>query len=129
MITTFAENVGAFLFVGLCMILSGKLAYFLNALIVSEAKKGEVVDYADALIAIGKLVLCWVQHMKATWLATVCTVAIFLILWGSTEASIQASFGFASIAYAIGGVLTPRFIQQLNAVVETPQVLPEDASE
>ncbi len=127
----FARNVGWLLSLGLVMALVGHIVFVVLKLIWDQGAIGEEVDSGDALIASAKTVGSWLQLLKSSWLATVCAVAVLLLLWGYTEVGFYASLGFSALTYAISGVLTPTVLNRLKplAASQSAQALPEKSSD
>ena len=121
--THFADSLGWFLYLLLVMAFVTSSVTSIVKLVWTEGAEGKVVDSTDALMDIGKTCVCWIQHMKANRWASVCAVAVFLLMSTSSSVSVYASLGYSSIAYAISGFLTPILIRRLKplAPVSTAQ--------
>lgn len=128
----FAQNVGWLLFLAMLMAMTGHVVYVVLKLVWDQGALGEVVDGTDALIATVKTVGSWLQLLKSNWLATVCAVAVLLLLWFSTEVGFYVSLGYAAMTYAIGGVFTPMILRRLKPIASsqsTPAPAPEKSSD
>lgn len=126
LMTHFAEGLGWLLYLALVMTFVVNSVTSLVKLVWVESSEGKVVDSTDALIIIGKTCMCWFQHMRSNRWASVCAVAVFLLMSISSSVSVYASFGYSSIAYAISGFLTPYLIRRMKplAPVSTVQASP-----
>ncbi len=128
----FAQNVGWLLFLALCMVLVSHLVYTVVALVWNQGAIGEVVSGSDALIASAKTVGSWFKLLKSSWIATVCTVATLLLLWGTTEVGFYVSLGYSAMTYGISGMLVPIALRRLKPIAasqtsQAPQ--PEKSSD
>ena len=117
--TNFAENVGWLIFLTCAAAAAGSLVKGLLKLVWDESTEGNVVDTTDALFAMASIVLGWLQLLKSRWLATVCTVAVFLLMLGSTSVSVYASLGYSVMAFAVIGLLTPMLTRRLKSLAKT----------
>jgi len=111
---SYASIVGWWLFVALMSAMAGHLAYVVLRLTWDKATVGQDVVLWDILIAAAKTVGNWLQLLKSSWLATVCTVATFVVLWLFTDAIYYVSLGYAALTYAISGVITPAVVLRLK---------------
>lgn len=111
---TYASIVGWWLFVACISAMAGNVTYAVLRLTWDKATVGDDITAWDILIAAAKSVMNWVQFMKNSWLATVCTVAMFVVLWVFTSASFYVSLGYAALTYAIAGVITPAVAVRLK---------------
>ena len=112
--THFAETVGWIVFLACVIIMSINLSKAVLEMVWDESAKGKVVDTTDALFAMSSTVFSWIKLMKSNWLATVCAVAVLLLMLGSTSISVYASFGYSVMAYAISGIFTPMLLRRLK---------------
>lgn len=115
-----AETIGWICFLLAVAAASGALVKGIFKLTWDESSKGNVVDTTDALIAMASVVMGWLQLMKSNWLATVCTVAVFLLTSGSSSVSVYASLGFSVMTFVVTGLATPRLKRKVESLSETP---------
>jgi hypothetical protein len=106
----YAETIGTLLAMLTCTALGGLLAKVLILRYWDESSKGNVVDTTDALIALFSIVFSWIQLLKSNWVATVCTVAVYLSLTAMSQISVYASLGYSSMVFAIVGFLSPALL-------------------
>lgn len=53
-----------------------------------------------------------------TKLASVCSLATLILIAAATESTFFVALGYATIAYAVGGLATPRLMQEVNPLAE-----------
>ncbi len=126
----FARTAGWWLFVAACMGLTGHIVFTVLKLVWDQGAIGEEVDGRDALIASAKTVGSYLKLLKSSWFATVCTVAVFLLLCFGTEVGFYASLGFSVMSYAIGFIVFPMLLRRLKPLASrTSQAVPEKSSD
>lgn len=87
------------------------------------AHKGSVnehVYFTDTVIA-----ACTSINLRSTESKLVlgCTVVVFLLIGACTPYSMFSALGYASITYAIGGIVTPMFMRKVKPLA-SPSVAP-----
>lgn len=130
--TNLAEQVGWLAFLLFVMTVSGLLAKGLLKMVWDESAQGNVVDTTDALIALVMIVVSWFQLARSNWLATVCTVAVYLLMLGSTSVSVYASIGYSVVTFVITAHFTPLLKRRLKTSAKassTQASQPEQSSD
>jgi hypothetical protein len=110
----FAHLFGSLVILALVITASGGATRALILLTWRKGVQGQHVSSDEALRVMFLAVWKLVSFFTVRWMAAVCSVAVFIASC-IQDADFCASLGFASIAFAIVGLVTPSVMRVLRA--------------
>lgn len=105
------EFIGWYAFLGAVIAGTSYSTKAFYSFVVNKASCNENVYFTDTLIASFATVY---QLISRNLLVSACTISVFILVSVTTKYSIFAAFGYASITYAIGAIITPLIMRAVK---------------